>query len=1048
MINWITPQGLLIEEYEEVAVELDIVVDSQTAIVTKVSGNYPDGINLYPREDDLHNIIPGKYILKGVLPIVNKPTDYYFTLLAEDLDSGETSQRYFQIKVKNKGTTWDEQSDTQVVLETTYISHQLLLKNAQGDEIFEKITGELPPNLQLTPSGLIYGVVDEILEETKFYFTIGVKRNNEYILEKEFTYVVKLLSSTNEPIWITESGNIGNVNYLEESDLFVSAYDPQKNAIAYRLAENDNLPPGLSVNSVSGRIVGECLTQYGLDWSFDIIVSNGKKEVRRNFTITTNALADEDKIEWDMDINLGNAAIGSNYLSQFKVKSQRPVYYTLIGGELPKGLTLSPKGDLQGLVEFQDKKTYKFIVNVSNNITYLQREFYITVVKGLGKNAVKSYFYINNENLQDYQDMRELFNVSNAYKQNLERYRIPSKPTIGLCDCNTFDKILMRNLLYGINTPIIFNWNNTMKSDYYLNNEIQYSAYYKKIVEEYTVSNSVLYPKHPTTRTYVDIDTTYVYSGSQIAVKPIGEIYKVITIEDEDKLITNTQYYFIDEKGEKIFIDIIKTYYEEGTRRKITPSSEVYKQIVEGKDYIIRDNEKIYIQYLDDSNYYIIETNDVVKSNEKICIKEYEYRGQIIQEQYVVRDGKEYKIAKASNSSIADLYTNKILNATTENSEIFTDETTVRYYFDSSDTYSVFLGSTNYLRQALSEKIYVEKLNKDKVYYKIGNQELIDDDLTYREFLVKWDEERKTYYVTYNGETKYFTIYSRDKNDPLSELKPVYATVNITDTYYDCEYADSISDYEYDGGRLSTQEEDYYKTIDSGTLEVNICDGGNAYTTVFEENVYGGGAFSTSDDFIDSLNGNTDVYEMKELKAVEEWDDTDIDYHYYIVYEKGTFNMQENLMFTLEWKPDVKFVISNGAFYMVDSISNPYVYRPENNSHFGFDKTIVLPYVDDDDIFTDEDKPYIRFFDESTEVLPEWKDVYFPSLDLFYSQPNTNIIALAQINAKENLGEYWVGRKHIFYELHFEPLFNKNIDNFSILFYNHSNENSPEFQLI
>ena len=1048
MINWITKQGLLIQNYEDVKVEAKIEIDSTTVTLRKVSGNYPDGLDLYPMEDELQNIIPGKFVIKGILPKVNEPTDYYFTLEAEDFVSGETSQRYFLIKIRNRATTWENQPNEYVVLETTYVSNQLLLKNAHGNEVFEKISGEMPDNLQLTPSGLIYGVVAEPLQESTYYFTIGVKRDGEYILEKDFTYVVKKLTSTNEPIWITESGYIGSVNYLEESELFVSAYDPQKNSIDYRLAENDNLPPGLSINSINGRIVGDCLTQYGLDWTFGVIVSNGKREVKRDFIITTNALAEDDKMEWDMDADLGNVAIGNDYLNQFKVKSQKPVVYSVIGGELPKGLSLSPKGNLQGVVDFQEKKTYKFIVYASNNVTYLQKDFYITVVKGLGKNAVKAHFYINNENLQDYQDMRELFNVSNAYRQDLQRYRIPSKPSVELCKCNSVDKVLMRKLLSGINTPIIFNWNNTTKSDYIVDDEIKYSAYYKQIIEEYSTSTTTQYPKHPTSRTYVDIETTYLYAGSQVAVTPIGEIYKVTNVVDENNLITTSEYYFLNEKGERIYIDIVNTYYEEGTRNKVTPTTEVSKQIKEGKDYIWVDDVKTYIQYFDSSNYYIPSLKEVIRDNEKVYTKEYENKNQIIREQYVVRDGKQYKIEQLYDGALADLYTNKLLTETTENAEIYTDETTIRYYFDSSETQSVFLGSTNYLREVLGEKIYVEKLNKDKVFYKIGNQEIIDDELQYRHFLVKYDEDRKTYYVTYNGEKKYFSILSRDKNDPLSELKPVKALKYSDDTYLDCEYIDSETDKIYDCGETTSPTYDYY---DCGSLDIKTYLGGDSETSIYDNNFNGGSASEINyDEVISGSNASMDTenYVMQELKVYEEWDDTDIDYHYYMVYEKDTFNPQENLMFTLEWKPEVSFIVSNGAFYMVTSINKPYICKPEENTQFGLTKTIVLPYINDDDIFKDGDKQYIKFFDVDTETLQEWKQTYFPSLDLFYSQPNTNIIALAQINAKEDLGEYWVGRKHIFYELHFEPIFNSDIDNFSILFYNHSNENSPEFQMI
>jgi hypothetical protein len=55
---------------------------------------------------------------------------------------------------------------------------------------------------------------------------------------------------------------------------------------------------------------------------------------------------------------------------------------------------------------------------------------------------------------------------------------------------------------------------------------------------------------------------------------------------------------------------------------------------------------------------------------------------------------------------------------------------------------------------------------------------------------------------------------------------------------------------------------------------------------------------------------------------------------------------------------------------------------------------------------------------------------------------------LSRLNNKESDGYYWTGRKFCFFEVHFSPMYNNNIDNFSIDFYNYKNNRSPEFQLI
>ena len=184
------------------------------------------------------------------------------------------------------------------------------------------------------------------------------------------------------------------------------------------------------------------------------------------------------------------------------------------------------------------------------------------------------------------------------------------------------------------------------------------------------------------------------------------------------------------------------------------------------------------------------------------------------------------------------------------------------------------------------------------------------------------------------------------------------------------------------------------------------------------------------------------------IYSTREFYDTDVDYGYYFVYEKGTLNEQDGIMFSLDWNDDFKYILENGQFFRVSKIENPYIYVPEDNLEIGYNKTIVLPYVTDDDVFEENGLTYIRFFDKNNEVLPEWKENYFPSLNLFYSKPNTNIVSLSKINDKEKNGEYWFNRYHLFYEIHFESIFDKNIDNFTTIFYHHDNEYSPEFQLI
>ena len=185
-----------------------------------------------------------------------------------------------------------------------------------------------------------------------------------------------------------------------------------------------------------------------------------------------------------------------------------------------------------------------------------------------------------------------------------------------------------------------------------------------------------------------------------------------------------------------------------------------------------------------------------------------------------------------------------------------------------------------------------------------------------------------------------------------------------------------------------------------------------------------------------------------------EYLNTEVDYKQYLVYEKGTNNLQEGIIFTLDWNPLTKFVIQDGIVRHISTIDKPWIFKPSLNESFTFKDTIVLPYITDEDVHNiDMDKPYIQFFNKDDEVLPSWKSHYFPSLNLFYSKPGTNVQALNSLNNSgktgiEDKGGFWTDRKFIFYEVHFKPMYNSNIDNFAITFYNHKDNKTPPFQLI
>lgn len=910
-INWITAQGILLKDYEEAPVNnIFIQVEPTTSIIKKIAGEYP--LNM-----DLVYVEPGKYQListTGKLPIVNEETTYYFTLRAENED--EHSDRWFGITILNKQTDWDMPETYFEYSETSYVSLQMKLLNAQGNEEFFKISGEMPPSLLINKSGLIYGIVDEQDKEKTFYFTIGVRRDDNIILTKDFSIKVVKLSSLNEPIWITEAGFLGVLEYDESSNLFVKAYDPNGLPITYTLSTsgNDNLPPGLYLDENTGKIKGRLSTRYTDTWNFTINVTNGDYTVSRDFYINTNVISENNKIEWVSESLLGNIAIGNNVYIQLETNSKKTVNYTIVSGNLPAGLSFSSTGSINGVLEYQEIKPYSFIVEASNGSNVIQKEFTINVIKGLGQNALKCFYYINNEYMVEYNEMKNSFDTETAYQPLNSKYDINTKPRLDICTLNCFDKILLKHIL-NFNSTDSYHWKRTVKQDF---NNI-YSVYYKELQEVNSDSNTY----------HINGNKTFI---KQSETSPTG---------------------WVTEYG----------------NTPIQPNSTLGNDWIDGKKYYINSfNEKIYIEFLNDSMYYEIETLKIVPFGTPIFKEQKTFQNELIEYLYILNNENKIYVTQAADNQLLNIETQTVLSDTKENIEVLQDERTRRWYFIPDSSLNIVPASVTGIRDALNTQIFVEKNNNLNVVYDVATQVIINGIDTSKKFIIKWDNERKTYYTEFNGEEVYLDVYAVLETDPTKTPIQVEGFINGTN------------------------------------------------------------------------------YQL--VRVWQQFNNTDVDYLNYLVYEKGTNKLEENIIFELDWNKGSEFIIQNGVVHFISYIDTPWMYKPELNESVGYGEEIVLPYILDYDVRDINSKPYIYFFDKENESLIEWKNRYYPTLDLFYSIPNTNVVSLSNLNQQERDGKYWTGKKFVFFEVTFEPIYNKNIDIFSIQFYNHNQEYSPEFQLI
>ena len=428
-MEWISPEDrLILSEIEGRNIEkIKIIIEgSENYEISKVSGDFPQGIELI-KEDD------GFYYIQGKLGYVPETMTYYFTLQATDLDTGEESEHWYSIEVITLNTTWcgivyecltnninerpdiasdniwkeyngiinDELQEEDIpeweenkqystndlviynnneIIEKTYFQKQFKLKNPEGNEVFKKVAGELPEGIVLSETGLLYGVAEEDREKP-FYFRIGVYRNDELLIETSELFIkVKDISELNKPLWITDAGILDYINYGIEKDLQVIAYDFSGHDVYYELISKD-LPAGIEwrtieeysreydddVSEKTGKFYGKCKTKVtNNEWFITLkpyIIIDDNKIYGDERTFNIVTNAVEDNDLIKWETDeLEPVKIGYSYRIFIKATSSSRIIFELASGELPKGLTLNKNGEISGTVDYQELKDYEFYI--------------------------------------------------------------------------------------------------------------------------------------------------------------------------------------------------------------------------------------------------------------------------------------------------------------------------------------------------------------------------------------------------------------------------------------------------------------------------------------------------------------------------------------------------------------------------------------------------------------------------------------------------------------------------------------------------------------
>lgn len=475
-IEWKTTEKTFTVD-EGAVIDVSIDYTPSNAKMTILSSSLPPEISV---------INYGGYIkIYGKAPQVTEDTSYFTTIRLTEYDDAnqviDISDTYFEVKVVSLPLEWDSLESTNIdVVVYTEFNKQLKLLNTNGNEIFKKVGGELPYGISLSSAGVLYGSINGITEgdQTEYEFVVDVFVDGKSVspsLERTYKLTIKNAESETIPYWITERGSLGNITYNERSKFKVLAYDIfGESTLSYDLDKtldsSYRLPPGLSLNRLTGAIEGVLNTTQYSTYTFGIIaskLSNGEKidSETRVFSITTNDVSKEHRLVWTTDdtLDLGKYYVGNEvvgYVPQPIVEDGSEIKFTLGGGDVPSGLILNENGTFGGVLEYQPTGDYYFTIIAETKYVSVTKNVVMHLAKGLGKNAIKMYLRINNEYRDQYIDLKNQFNPNTSYKSHNSNFVIDTFPKIDVAVLTCYDREVLSKLI-SFGNPVVVRFKDT-----------------------------------------------------------------------------------------------------------------------------------------------------------------------------------------------------------------------------------------------------------------------------------------------------------------------------------------------------------------------------------------------------------------------------------------------------------------------------------------------------------------------------------------------------------------------------------------------------------
>lgn len=434
---WLTPAGNLgiIPELEYYDLPLDAYSPTGGPLTFRlISGSLPAGLEIY--DDGRILGIPVLGQIRGVPQAINKVTTSEFTVRITDTDN-KVTDRTFSLTIAGltPPVIVPENTELGTFIDGTYVDIQLdaIESNSLLIATFSLLDGELPPGLQLTAEGRIYGYIrptpsEQTDDNTGFdaspfdiygfdFSGVNISKNYQFTVQADDTVntdtqtyniyvyartnltadndivtvdldsiITADLTSTYNPVILSEAGEITSVRQNTRYAYQILAEDFDFDAITYEIVSG-SLPTGLSLHPTSGWITG--IVPYGslgsVNYSFGVRVykTNNSIYASETKTFTIKVLGQiDDTLIWDTAADLGslfNGSISELYVSA-STTSGRALSYSLISiGALPIGLELLSDGTIAGRVSFETWGLDGNTITFDNDLTTFDQSYTFTI---------------------------------------------------------------------------------------------------------------------------------------------------------------------------------------------------------------------------------------------------------------------------------------------------------------------------------------------------------------------------------------------------------------------------------------------------------------------------------------------------------------------------------------------------------------------------------------------------------------------------------------------------------------------------------------------